>query len=315
MKIVVTGGAEFIGSHLVDALVMEENADIWVLDNLYRGKLEFIQQHLKDRSINFVRGDIRDLRTLRRVFAGAKVVFHLAAQSNVLGSVTDLEYSFSTNVNGTINVLRAAERAGVNRVVFSSSREVYGEPECIPVNEGMLLSAKNPYAASKIAGEAYCQAFAATGLEVVILRLSNVYGTRDSDRVIPIFVQAMLHNESVVVYGRNKLVDFVWVGEVIRVLIESGLRLDCVHVPVNVASGVGIKLVDLAERLSDLTQSQSRIRVLPQRKFEVDGFVADTTRLHRFFAKGMGDDPVANLNEVVAYWQEKDRRYDKIASR
>ena len=121
---------------------------------------------------------------------GADVVFHLAAQSNVMGAVDDPDYSVTTNVIGTYNVLRAAAEAGVRRVVFTSSREVYGDPAVLPVDETRPLLAKNAYGASKVSGEAYCRTFAGTrGLEVEVVRLTNVYGPGDSGRVIPLWIK------------------------------------------------------------------------------------------------------------------------------
>src|SRR5579875_503881 len=126
MKILVTGGAGFIGSHLVDRLVSEHAGDVVVLDNLSRGNLQNLSQSF-DR-IRFVTGDIRDPLVLSRCVAGIDVLYHLAAQSNVLDAVCDIDHSFQTNVSGTLQVLKAAKEAGVKRVIFTSSREVYGEP-------------------------------------------------------------------------------------------------------------------------------------------------------------------------------------------
>ena len=130
MKILVTGGAGFIGSHLVDRLVQQGIARIVVLDNLRRGKKENLTASW--HRIEFQQEDIRDQSALRRAMQGVTVVFHLAAQSRVLGAVEDLEYSFSTNVQGTLNVLTTARAAGVKRVVFTSSREVYGDAKQLP---------------------------------------------------------------------------------------------------------------------------------------------------------------------------------------
>jgi nucleoside-diphosphate-sugar epimerase len=133
-----------------------------------------------------VRADIRDQVAVGDAFRGATTVYHLAAQATVLAAARDFEYTFSTNVVGTYNVLRAAVDKGVRRVVFASSREVYGEPVGVPVDETHPLLAINLYGATKVAGEALCRAFAREcGLDTRILRLANVYGERDFGRVIP----------------------------------------------------------------------------------------------------------------------------------
>ena len=161
MRVLVTGGAGFLGSHLVDAVVAAGD-EVIILDNLYRGSAANIDAHLRSGAVTFIEGDIRDYTAVLEAAAGVDVVYHLAAQSNVIGALEDTDYSFTTNVAGTYNVLKAAACAGVRRLVFSSSREVYGEPDSIPVPESAPLTAKYPYGASKIAGEAYCRVWEST---------------------------------------------------------------------------------------------------------------------------------------------------------
>src|SRR5207245_9289304 len=151
-------------------------------------------------------------------FRGPNVVCQLAAQSNVMGAVYDADYAYSSNVTGTFNVLRAAVSAGVKRVVFTSSREVYGDPRRLPVRESAPLPPKNGYGASKAAGEVYCRAAANEGIETVILRLANVYGTRDRGRVIPLFAQAAAAGWPLTIYGGKQVLDFIWVETVVDVL-------------------------------------------------------------------------------------------------
>ena len=168
MRLLVTGGAGFIGSHLVDRLVAAGYGRITVLDNLRRGCIGNLAESRK--RIRFLEGDIRDLDWVRRAMRGVGIVYHLAAQSNVLGARQDEDYSFTTNVAGTLNVLRAARDSGVKRLLFTSSREVYGDPESIPVPESAPLAPKNGYGASKMAGEAYCRAFQGQGMDICIVR-------------------------------------------------------------------------------------------------------------------------------------------------
>src|SRR5450432_2837142 len=155
-KAVVTGGAGFIGGHLVDRLVARGD-EVVVLDNMKRGRREKLEAHLRTGRARLVEGDIRSFDAIAAVVPGCDVVYHLAAQSNVMGAVQDPDYSVTTNVLGTFNVLRAAAEARVRRVVFTSSREVYGEPRTLPAREDQPMLAKNPYGASKVAGEAYCR--------------------------------------------------------------------------------------------------------------------------------------------------------------
>ena len=211
---------------------------------------------------------------------GREIVFHLAAQSNVMGAVADAGYSFSTNVVGTYNVLQSAAVAGVKRVVFPSSREVYGDPRTLPVPETAPLRAKNAYGASKIAGEVYCRLAAQQGLEAVVLRLANVYGRGDRDRVIPLFAAAAAASLPITVFGSQKILDFVWIEVVVDALIKSAFG-SYIRGPVNIGSGKGTRILDLANRVVDLSGSVSRIEVVEEREQEVGRFVADITRAKR----------------------------------
>src|SRR5579862_1132168 len=216
MKVLVTGGAGFIGSHLSRRLVKEQRASVTALDNLHRGHRENLADCRPE--IHFLEADIRDPDALRRALSGIDVVYHLAAQSSVIGAAADLNYTFNTNVGGTFNLLSAAKSNGVRRVVFASSREVYGDPRHLPVLETAPVKPKNSYGASKAAGEAYCGVFGSNGLEVAVLRLANVYGPGDRGRVLPLFVESALQDRPLVLYGGQQILDFVWIDTVIAAL-------------------------------------------------------------------------------------------------
>ena len=296
-RVVVTGGAGFIGGHLVDRLV-ERGDEVVVIDNLKRGRRERLEPHLRRGRARLAEDDIRRFDALAAVLPGCDVVYHLAAQSNVMGAVQDPDYSVTTNVLGTFNVLRAAAEARVRRVVFASSREVYGEPRTLPATEDHPLLAKNHYGASKVAAEAYCRTFAATGgLKVEVVRFTNVYGPGDSDRVIPLWLAAAQQGRDLEVYGGQQLIDFLWVGTAVDALVFAADR--GLPAPVNVGSGVGTKIVDLAERVLHVTGSKSKIVVTAPREIEVAKFVADTTRM-RSLGLLPETDPLQHLPEIVA---------------
>src|SRR5437763_14423106 len=189
MKALVTGGAGFIGAHLVAALVAA-GAEVVVLDNLRRGdraRLDAIGHAARAGALRLIEGDVRDRDTVRAATTGVERVYHLAAQSNVLGAVSDVDYSFSSNVVGTYNVLVVAREAAVGRMVFSSSREVYGEVDQVPVAEDRPLNPKNAYGASKVAGEVYCRVVQNTyELDRSVLRVAKVYGPGHSRCVSPL---------------------------------------------------------------------------------------------------------------------------------
>jgi UDP-glucose 4-epimerase len=247
-----------------------------------------------------VQGDVRDRDLLARLTEGTDVVYHLAAQSNVLGAISDPDYSFTTNVVGTYEVLRAARVSGVRRVIFASSREVYGEPERTPVPETAPLRPKNAYGASKVAAEMYCHAFAEQGLDVGILRFSNVYGARDRDRVIPLFIQNALAGRRLVVYGQDKTLDFVWIDRAIEALLRAGTAPSLHPCPINIGSGVGVLLLDLAERVQSLVPQSGGIDVVTNRQAEVDCFVADVSCAKSVYGLEQAVDPLDHLPELVA---------------
>jgi UDP-glucose 4-epimerase len=300
-RIVVTGGAGFIGSRLVDEIVRDETGEIVVVDNLRRGDLDYLAG-ARER-ISFVKGDVRDFELLRGLFTGVDLVYHLAAQSNVLGAEQDADYAFTTNVAGTFNVLQAARERGVSRVVFTSSREVYGDVEQVPVSESSPVSPKNAYGTSKAVGEMYCRLYAQGGLDVRIVRLANVYGPRDRGRVIPLFVERALHGETLTIYGGDQVVDFVWVGDVVDVLRQAGMGPP-IDGPLNVGSGRGITVAELAELVIASVGSNSTVQVLPKREVEVVRFVADTTRARRLFGLSKPATPLGHLDEVIAWTRE-----------
>jgi UDP-glucose 4-epimerase len=298
-RVVVTGGAGFIGSHLVDRLLAETQAEIVVFDNLHRGRLTNLAQHTSSPRLSIIQGDVRDAQFVAETLRNAEVVYHLAAQSTVMGAVEDLDYGFSTNVVGTFNVLKAAARWGVKRVVFTSSREVYGEPIELPVDEGQPLLAINFYGASKVMGEAYCRAFRrASGLNVVILRLANAYGLRDFGRVIPLWVNQANAGEDLTVFGGKQVVDFIWVGHVVDALMRTA-ELEGPVPPINVGSGTGTRIVDLARRIRLLSGSHSQIRLVPARAVEVVQFIACTDRMRQLLHLEPSADPLGHLAELV----------------
>ncbi len=296
MRVLVTGGAGFIGAHLAAALVAGGD-EVTVLDNLHRARRARVPDGAR-----FIDGDIRDVEMLRAAMRGAQRVYHLAAQSNVLGAVSDVEYSFTSNVVGTFDVLVAARDAGVERVVFSSSREAYGEvDDRLPVAEDHAMNPKNAYGASKVAGEVYCRAFqGAYGLDVSVLRLANVYGAGDHGRVIPLWLERASRGEDRELYGGQQVIDFVPIETVVAALRRAG-ETALEGQPVNVGSGTGTTLRELAARVSALPGASGGLRVLPAREVEVTRFVADVTRMRTLLGIEPPQDPLVGLG---ALWEQ-----------
>ncbi len=305
MRVLITGGAGFIGSHLVDRLLASEDGpedEIVVFDNLRRGRRAHLEPHLSAGRVRLIEGDIRDEAALQAALRDAEVVFHLAAQANVIGSEADRDYAFTTNVVGTHTLLKMAESAGVRRLIFTSSREVYGDPETLPVREDAPLAPKNAYGASKVAGEMYVRiAQAREVLETVIFRLANVYGPRDSERVIPLWLERARQGEELLLYGGDQVIDFVWVGDVVEALALAmrAERERVVGQTINIGTGTGTPIAELARHILALSGSQSRLRHLPARSVEVRRYVADPTKLKQLL--GLEPSPLlAHLPAMLA---------------
>ncbi len=299
-KIIVTGGAGFIGSHLVDRLLADGAGTIVAFDNFSRGRLDNVSHLRTEPRFELVEGDVRDQVAVSNAVCGASVIYHLAAQSTLMGAVRDTEYNFQTNVRGTFNVLRAAVENDVPRVVFTSSRDVYGEPVTLPVEEESPLVAINSYGASKVAGEAYCRAFRREfGLQTAILRLSSVYGVRDVGRVIPTWLEQAQAGQKLQIFGGKQVLDLVWVGLVVEALVRAG-KLEGPLPPINVGSGTGTRIVDLARRIARLAEGQARIQLEPARRMDVTRYIARVERMRQILFIEPLLDPLTNLAELVA---------------
>jgi nucleoside-diphosphate-sugar epimerase len=270
VHVLVTGGAGFIGSSLTRSLLQDTANNVRILDNLHRGKNAFEGTPRAE----FVHGDIRSREAVRAAMKDVDVVYHLAAQSSVLGAEGDLDYSFTSNVVGTFEILSAALECRVQRVIFTSSREVYGEVADLPVPESAPVRPKNGYGASKATGELYCRVFAEQGLDIAVLRLANVYGPGDAGRVIPLFLENAVKGRSLVIYGDNKILDFVWIGDVVNAL-KKAQAAPVAGQTINIGSGEGTTLQVLAEKMRALTNSTSPIQFTAPRTIEIDRYVAD----------------------------------------
>ncbi len=253
----VTGGAGFIGSNIVLALV-EKGRQVRVLDNFSTGRKENLTPVWDD--IELIEGDIRDLATVRKTLKGVEYVLHQAAVASVPRSIEDPLQSNASNITGTLNVLWAAKEGRVRRLVFASSSSVYGDTPVLPKAEHMPPSLLSPYALNKLTGEYYCRLFSSIyGLETVSLRYFNVFGPRqnpDSEyaAVIPNFITAFLHQRPAVIYGDGEQTrDFTYIDNVVE---ANFLALEAPRVTgqiVNIASGERISLNQLVGHLGTLT--------------------------------------------------------------
>ena len=254
-RVLVTGGAGFIGSHIVEELV-RQGAQVRVLDNFSTGK----RGNLQVPGLEVIEGDIRNLDVVRRAVSGVEYVLHQAALPSVPRSIADPLTTNEVNVCGTLNVLVAARDAHVRRVVYASSSSVYGDNPALPKHEEMPTRPLSPYAVSKLTGENYCRAFNKVyGLPAVSLRYFNVFGPRQDPAsqyaaVIPKFVTSLLRGEPPTIYGDGtQSRDFTFVANVVRANLLACEKDQAIGQVMNVACGERYTLLDLYGHLEALT--------------------------------------------------------------
>ena len=305
MKVLVTGGAGFIGSHLVDRLILEGHDSV-VVDNLVTGKRRNI-----NRAARFYKMDVQSWR-LERVFRNERpnVVMHLAAQMDVRKSVEDPMFDAQVNVLGTLNVLQQAVKHGVRKVIFSSSGgAIYGEQETYPAPETHVLKPLSPYGLSKLCGEQYLSYFQrVSGLQAVSLRYANVYGPRQDPEgeagVVAIFIQKMLNNEQAVINGNGRQTrDFVFVDDVVEAnLAMMGQETQGTY---NVGTGVETSINDLFRILVQHTGSTCKEMHGPAKKGEQARSVIDCTKLRQEVSWEPKADLSEGLKKTVEYFRAR----------
>ena len=219
-KAVVTGGAGFIGSHVVEEL-SRRDYQVVIFDNLNTGLSSNIEPFLRRKNVEFIQGSITNLAVLKKVFSGADYIFHQAAVPSVPRSIEDPKTSHNVNATGTLNVLIAARENRVKKIIYASSSSVYGDTPTLPKSEDMTPNPISPYAVSKLTGEYYCHVFQKVyGLKTVSLRYFNVYGPRQNPNsqyaaAIALFVKLVLEGKSPVIFGDGEQSrDFTFVKDV-----------------------------------------------------------------------------------------------------
>jgi UDP-glucose 4-epimerase len=286
LEVLVTGGAGFIGSHVVDSLV-DCGYGVRVVDDLSTGKLSNIEAHLRSGRVDFVRGDVKDAGFVRKCVRGVGAVVHLAAVTSVPFSVDNPGFTYDTNVAGTLNLLILCAEERVGKFVFTSSCAVYGEPECLPVNEKCPTSPISPYAESKLAAERFCLGFHEKRLlRSVVLRLFNVYGPRqgvnDYSGVITRFIDRSRQGLPLIIHGDGSQTrDFVHVFDVVEAVLSSLENEDAEGEVVNIGSGVPISVLELAKTVLELTGSNLEILYDKPRLGDVKYSYADVSKAAR----------------------------------
>lgn len=284
MKALVTGGAGFIGSHLVEQLVQQGTETI-VYDNLTTGNLSNLENVCAN--IRFVQADVRDTDALVRALQGVDWVFHLAALTSVAQSVSQPLLAYEINVTGSMNVILAALKSGVSRVVIASSCAVYGDVHQPPLKETHFPSPKSPYAASKLTAETFAESFYHSyGLETVCLRYFNVYGARqkvDSDyaAAIPRFIECYHQKRAPQIYGDGlQSRDFIHVSDIAKAnILAANLSGDTLrkHRVFNAGTGSQISIIDLVNTIATVARYSLPLEHQSSRSGEVRASCADCT--------------------------------------
>lgn len=295
MKILITGGAGFIGSHLAEHF--QGKAEVRVLDNLRSGH----RRNLAGLAVEFIEGSVTEPAAVRRAIEGVDYVFHLAALVSVPESVERSRECIELNVNGLLNVLEASARAGVKKLCFSSSAAIYGNNPAVPKLEDMRPEPRSPYAVTKLDGEYYCQQFTESGrLQTASLRYFNVFGPRQDPAgayaaAVPIFIQRALAGLPLKVHGDGgQTRDFVYVKDIVAANVFAATTPGLIG-SFNAGYGGQITILELAQRIIALAGSRSVIQHVAERAGDVRHSRASTEKL-----RAAGFHPTGSLDAGLA---------------
>jgi len=295
-KVVITGGAGFIGSHLAEELV-SQGYQIIIIDNLVNGKMENIAELLKRDDVEFVKGSITDLALMRKLFQGVKYIFHQAALTRVPHSIDDPLTTNETNIKGTLYVLMAARENDVKKVIYASSSSVYGEVRTLPQKENMPTNPLSPYGLTKLAAEYYCEIFRKIyGLSTISLRYFNVYGSRQDPTshyatAVVAFIGRISQNLPPVIFGDGKQSrDLTFVEDVVRAnILAAESKAEGVF---NIGSGKSTTVNQLADLILRLTGKNLKPIYQSARLGDPRRTLADISK-----SKSFGYEPKYSLEE------------------
>ena len=303
MRVLITGGAGFIGSHL--ARHFQGKAEVVVLDNFRTGHV----RNLDGIDCNLIEGSILDRVRVAEAMRGVEQVFHLAALVSVPESVSNPAETEQLNVQGTLNILEAATRNGVKKVVLASSAAIYGNNPIVPKLETMTPEPQSPYAFTKLSGEHLLEAFHQShGLSTTSLRFFNVFGPRQNPQsayaaAVPIFITQALRGEPLIIFGDGQQTrDFIYVQDIAQALAYVAHR-EAVTGTYNVGYGQGLSVFNLATKIIALTKSKSTIEYRPGRAGDVKASVASTEKLQSAGWKAAVSFDQA-LSETIKYFDD-----------
>ncbi|MBA3646952.1 MAG: SDR family oxidoreductase [Chitinophagales bacterium] len=301
LSFLVTGGAGFIGSHLVEYLLKYKAKKVRVLDNLLTGKKENVELFSGQPGYEFLNGDIRDYETCLRACEGTDFIFHEAALGSVQRSIKDPIQSHNINATGFINILWSAKASGVRRIVFASSSSVYGDHTFLPKKEDIIGNPLSPYAVTKLSNEQYAMLFSSLySMEIIGLRYFNIFGPRQDPNgpyaaVIPAFIRDLLNDVSPVIYGDGTQTrDFTFVENAVQANIQAILTQDkyAINQVYNIAAGEPFSVLELVDILKNMLIKNISPRFLSARKGDILHSYADISKARQYLKYR----PDVNLN-------------------
>ncbi|MFC1945700.1 dTDP-glucose 4,6-dehydratase [Chloroflexota bacterium] len=310
MRILITGGAGFIGSHLSEKYTRAGHT-VLCLDNFMSGNLTNIRHLLDCRNFKLIKGDVRDTELLDKVIRDVEVIFHLAAQIHVDRSYVEPRLTYDINVMGTQNILEAARLHDTRKVIHASTSEVYGSAQYCPIDEKHPLAAPHPYGASKIAADRMCYAYIqAYGMDVSIMRLFNTFGPRQRDvgygGVISIFTRRILKGMPPIIYGDGlQTRDYVYIDDAVKAYDLALNHKEPLGEPVNFGSGREETILDLANMLLEYSGRQDikPVHVEP-RPGEVIQLIANSARAKELLGWVPGCKLEESLQSYVQWYKD-----------
>lgn len=311
MRILITGGAGFVGSHLCEKYVNEKH-NVICYDNFSSGDLSNVRHLLDNRNFKLIRGDIRDLPLLEKVITNIDVIIHLAAVVHVDLSYVEPKLTYEVNVMGTQNILELSRMYDVNKIIYASTSEVYGSAQYVPINENHPLNAPHPYGASKIAADRMCNAYVQTyGLNIALPRCFNIYGPRQRDLgyggVISIFTRRVLNGFSPIIYGDGlQTRDYTNIKDIVSAydsILKYPKTLDG---PINFGTGKEISICDLALKIINIAYKQKEIKPIhtSPRIGEVKQLICDNSKARQIFNWEPKIDLDTGLSEYFNWYKQ-----------
>ncbi len=309
MKYLVTGGAGFIGSNIVQELLKQKH-EVVVLDNFATGKRENILPLMKDPNITMIEGDLRSFHIVRSAVKGVDYILHQGALPSVPRSINDPITSNDVNILGMLNILEAAKEFGVKRVVCASSSSIYGNSESLPKVESMPINPMSPYALTKYAQERYCQVFYSLyGLETVALRYFNVFGpnqdpTSQYSAVIPKFIKLIMQGKQPVIYGDgSQSRDFTFVENNVWANIQACTAPKAAGEVINIACGERYTLIQLVEMINKILGKNIEPKFEPDRAGDVKHSLAGIEKAKELLGYEVRVDFHEGLERTIKHFQ------------